>query len=277
MNCSRCSSHIPDGRLQCPKCKQVQTRVAHGGVSTLSSGTTVDESITLDKAKSADVTRIISGPWDYCFGGGLVLTSCALVGGAPGAGKSTLFLQMAGAVALKLQDEVCYIATEESINEIKARADRLKVPNQNKIRMISAMGGMPNVGAILAKHKPKGIWLDSLQGLAGESEAASLEFCRIMKQVAVNTNAPVIISSHVNKSDEIAGLMANQHVVDSIHTFFPDQDGVRIWEVEKNRHGRAFISTTYEMTETGLEVLELEADKQDRDSREYETEEDEEE
>ncbi len=169
---------------------------------------------------------------------------------------------MANAMAGKLKKEVAYIATEEALEEIKERAERLNLKNIALIGMISAMGGLPNIREILDKHNPAGIFLDSVQGLAGQSEQVAIELCTILKKVSVIRKAPVMISSHVNKSDEIAGLMALQHVVDCTSTFFPDERGIRIHEIEKNRNGAAFISTSYSMTPTGLEVLELEADKE---------------
>lgn len=262
MKCVLCGKELAPNKMQCPSCKMWNVDKLSSAPGT-SSETSGPDYITLDKVTSAKKDRILCGPWDYVFGGGIVRTSCNLIGGAPGAGKSTLFLQMADAMGGKLQKEVAYIATEEALEEIKERAERLKLKNIHLVGMISAMGGLPNVSEILEKHKPAAIFLDSVQGLAGQSEQVAIELCNIMKKVATIRKAPVMISSHVNKSDEIAGLMALQHVVDCTSTFFPDEHGIRIHEIEKNRNGRAFISTTYEMTETGLEVLELEADKAD--------------
>lgn len=259
MKCSLCGKELTPGKMQCPSCKMWNVHALENAPG--SSENRHPDYITLDKVTSAKKDRILCGPWDYVFGGGIVRTSCNLIGGAPGAGKSTLFLQMADAMAKVLQKEVAYIATEEALEEIKERAERLKLKNIHLVGMISAMGGLPNVSEILEKHKPAAIFLDSVQGLAGQSEQVAIELCNIMKKVATVRKAPVMISSHVNKSDEIAGLMALQHVVDCTSTFFPDESGVRVHEIEKNRNGKAFISTTYEMTETGLVVLELEADK----------------
>jgi DNA repair protein RadA/Sms len=268
--CSLCEAALNPNKIQCPACKYWNVTALE--YSPGSSKTKHPEYITLDKVNSSKLDRIMSGPWDYVFGGGLARTSCTIIGGAPGAGKSTLFIQMADAIANAIQKEVAYIATEESLEQIKERGERLELKNLKFIGMIPAMGGLPNVADILNHHKPAAIFLDSVQGLAGNSEAIAVELCNIMKKTAVLRNAPVIISSHVNKSDEIAGLMALQHVVDATMTFFPDETGVRILEVEKNRNGRAFISTTFKMTEKGLVVLELEADKEEEMSDDYEEE-----
>lgn len=231
-------------------------------VGITSSETSTQGVIRLSKVKTAKLDRIISGPWDYVFGGGIVRTSICLLGGKRGAGKSTLFLQMCWAMVIALKKPVAYIATEESVEQIKERADRLGIPEevQELIIMISAMGGLPDIGSILIKEDPAAVFLDSLQGLAGESEDVALQLARLMKEISVRIKAPIIMSAHVNKSDDIAGLEAVQHVVDSVMTFFPDDVGVRELMVEKNRDGKAFISTTFRMTATGLEVLELMCD-----------------
>lgn len=267
MKCKLCETELKSGLMQCHSCKFWNLNALENSPGT-TTGSSHSEYITLDKVTSAKKDRILCGPWDYVFGGGIVRTSCNLIGGAPGAGKSTLFLQIADAMAFKLQNEVAYIATEEALEEIKERAERLNLKHIHLVGMISAMGGLPNISEILDKHQPAGIFLDSVQGLAGQSEQVAIELCNILKKVAVIRKAPVMISSHVNKSDEIAGLMALQHVVDCTSTFFPDEHGIRIHEIEKNRNGAAFISTSYQMTATGLEVLELEADKEVNDDDE---------
>lgn len=264
MNCARCQAKLPEGKYQCRMCRHWNNQEI-GVVSSETSNS--GEVIRLSKVKTAKLDRIESGPWDYVFGGGMVRTSICLLGGKRGAGKSTLFLHMCAAIAKKLNRPVAYIATEESVEQIKERADRLGIPEevQELIIMISAMGGLPDIGAILIKEGPAAVFLDSLQGLAGESEDVALQLARLMKEISVRIKAPIIMSAHVNKSDDIAGLEAVQHVVDSVMTFFPDDVGIRELMVEKNRDGKAFISTTFRMTATGLEVLELMCDMENED------------
>ncbi len=259
MNCQYCNNKLPEGKYNCRKCGQWTTRDFEQTRSSEANG----DICRLSQVQAAKLSRIKSGPWDYVFGGGIVQTSCCLLGGKRGAGKSTLFLQMADAIIPVIKRPVMYIATEESKEQIKDRGDRLEIKNQHEIIMVPAMGGLPNLNEVLDKEKPGFVFLDSLQGLAGESEDVALALARLMKEVAVRLKCPVIMSAHVNKSDEIAGLEAVQHVVDSVMTFFPDEVGIRELMVEKNRDGKAFISTTFKMTERGLEVLELEVDAED--------------
>ncbi len=273
MNCERCKAPLPKDKFQCRMCRHWNNKEV-GIVSSETS--TVGDVVRLSKVKTAKLDRMISGPWDYVFGGGIVRTSICLMGGKRGAGKSTLFLQMSAAMGTK-EKPAAYIATEESLEQIKERADRLLITEleQENIIMISAMGGLPDIGSILQREMPGAVFLDSLQGLAGESEDVALQLARLMKEISVRIKAPIIMSAHVNKADDIAGLEAVQHVVDSVMTFFPDEIGVRELMVEKNRDGKAFISTTFKMTATGLEVLELMCDMEDEINDDNEEDEDE--
>lgn len=279
MNCRYCQHKLPENKYRCKACGKWNYREEENSQS---SKTTTEpaEVIRLSKVKPGVLTRIQSGPWDYVFGGGVAQTSVCLLGGKRGAGKSTLFLQMAAAIAPIIAPRpVVYMATEESKEQIKDRADRIGLTEkeQDAIAIVPAMGGLPNVNDILEKENPGFIFLDSLQGLAGESEDVALALARLMKEFAVKLKCPVVMSAHVNKSDDIAGLEAVQHVVDSVMTFFPDEAGVRELMVEKNRDGKAFIATTFKMTELGLEVLELMVDIEEEFAEDDEEESDEDE
>jgi DNA repair protein RadA/Sms len=95
------------------------------------------------------------------------------------------------------------------------------------------------------------IFLDSLHGLSGESDEVALIISRLLKRVAVKLRSPVLMAGHVNKDGDLAGLEAIRHVIDGVHMMHVEGDK-RVWEVEKNRDGRAFISSTYEMTGLGM-------------------------
>jgi DNA repair protein RadA/Sms len=235
---------MPPDKARCPSCKAWNSATDERNIG---------GAIMLSEVKPAASERIVSGPWDECWGGGLVRTSTTLIGGSPGAGKSTLLLQIADAIAGNEPQPAVYIAAEEALAEIKDRADRLKIDNQRSIRMVPAMGGGMNIAEILEATKPCLIILDSLQGFAGDDDALAIEICGIMKKFSTQYKAPSVIISHVNKEGGIAGLMTLQHAVDTLFTFFPDEeDGVRVLNVLKNRNGRAYITSEYEMTAIGL-------------------------
>ena len=247
--CSVCQTVFPGEKSQCPSCKNWNVALATKGN---------DGTVTLDKVVSAERDRLITGPWDYCWGGGIVRTSVTMLGGLPGAGKSTLLLQLAMCFCEAEPERECmYIATEEAEEEIKLRADRLEIIHQPRIRIVPAMSGMANVGESLMVHRPGFIILDSLQGMAGEDHATILELLKVLKKVSKTLKAPSIVISHVNKAGDYAGLMTYQHAVDVLLTLAPDEDdGQRELFVRKNRFGRAFINLYFDMTDTGLVVAE---------------------
>lgn len=242
MNCSQCDYKIPLGKAKCPSCGHWNNG--------LDPSCPNDESILLSEVKSAEDNRIKTGDWDYCFGGGIVRTSVTLLGGEPGAGKSTMLLQLLAAVHTHTERESMYIATEEALPEIKLRADRLGI--KSPIRMVPAMSGVANIGIILETRKPIAIILDSLQGMIGVDDNAGVELLSTLKKFATTLEAPVIVISHVNKQGDYAGLMTYQHAVDALMTLSSDEDGLRTLEVMKNRNGRAFIESNFEMTAEGL-------------------------
>ncbi len=257
--CRVCESKLPDGRHKCLDCGAWNIDdLTKQHIPT--NGEDADGTITLDKVKAEDAARLTTGPWDFCWGGGIVQTSTTLIGGSPGAGKTTLLLQiedsicesLPGFVYEKGEGQCLYIAAEQSLPEIQLTAIRLELKHKKNIRMVPAMGGYANIGEILHKRKPRFVVLDSLQGLTGDDDAAQLAVLDIVKKHAVDLKCPIVIISQVTKDGELAGLNKLQHHVDTTMSFFPEDDGVRILDVMKNRFGRAFISQAFSMTETGL-------------------------
>lgn len=243
--CSRCDYRFDASRSQCPSCKQ--WNVPEGATAAAQG----DQTVLLSEVTGDDVARYETGPWDICFGGGIVTTSTTLIGGTPGAGKSTLSLQLADAIARTTKREILYVGTEESAKEIKARADRLRLKNQPLIRVFP-MGSNADMGAVFLARKPSAIILDSLPGLTPDQDMA-VELCKRLKDYAVTLTAPVLIIDHVTKQDDFAGLMSLQHAVDTLLTLYPTHQGEkRELTTLKNRHGPANISTNLEMTPGGL-------------------------
>lgn len=282
--CRLCDAELKDGKYKCTSCgswnteETIKEKVSVNGEDT-------DGTITLDKVKAEDAARIATGPWDFCWGGGIVQTSTTLIGGSPGAGKTTLLLQiedkicgdMSETVYEKGEGQCLYIAAEQSLPEIQLTAVRLQLKYKKNIRMVPAMGGYANIGEILHKRKPKFVVLDSLQGLTGDDDSAQLAVLDIVKKHAVELKCPIVIISQVTKDGELAGLNKLQHHVDTTMSFFPEDDGIRILDVMKNRFGRAFISQAFEMTETGLVHLPDYDGPGDEDEDEDDDEEDEDE
>lgn len=267
-SCTLCGSELSKDSIKCRVCNHWNV-VANPKINSENDGT-----ITLDKVKSASIDMLDAGQYNFCFSGGIVRTSATLIGGYPGAGKTTMLLDLAGILAKQTGKESLYIAAEQDLGEIKIYADRLNIMNMQRIRMLPAMSGeVESVPDILKSRKPGAIILDSLQGFVGEDDAKSVELCKIMKNFAVELKAPAIIISHVTKGDDFAGLMTLQHTVDTLMTLNADEvTGIRTLDVIKNRFGRAYINSQYEMNEDGLSIIELEEEEEERDEDEDEDE-----
>lgn len=215
-----------------------------------------DSTVLLSEVTAETVPRIESGPWDPCFGGGLALGSVSLISGAPGGGKSTLALQMVGAVAARTNREGLYVAAEEDGKQVRDRASRLGIARPDLIRLVSAVGGFSgDLGAIMKERKPVITVVDSLPGLIGKEDNSGLgeEFAKWLKSRAIEHDMPIIIINHVNKAEDAAGTMALQHDVDTTVTLFADEHSeAREMFTVKNRFGPAHVTVRLLMTEHGI-------------------------
>lgn len=268
MVCTRCAVALPPGAGKCPNCGKWLTHHDPAGVHI----------VDLSEAKSAEEDRLLTGPWDRTFGGGIVTSSINLLGGEPGAGKSTLSLQIADSLAGLLEDDnpkevasILYIAAEENVGQIKARAERLRLKLHNRIKVAPVLGAKVNLSAILESgrvHSPELVILDSLPGLIGPNDLGqALEVCSILKGYADRYKVPAILIDHINKAGDFAGLEALQHAVDATLLFTLEKTVVgkgtvdtRRLRARKNRHGAVGAATEvhFDMTGEGLTVLDLE-------------------
>jgi len=205
--------------------------------------------------KSKDFSRIITGisEFDRVMGGGIVPGSISLIGGEPGIGKSTLILQVASAIG-----DVLYNSAEESVQQIKMRADRLGL-GQSKIILLSE----PNLEAVLAfarKNKPKLLIVDSIQTIFSdsyESTAGSLIQVRecgiILQQFAKTSGIPVIEIGHVTKEGNLAGPRILEHLVDTVLYLEGERfNDARILRGVKNRFGATNEIGIFSMQEKGM-------------------------
>jgi DNA repair protein RadA/Sms len=249
IRCIRCGEIVPKERKRCTCGLWISASVAK------------TNGILLRDVTSSEINRIQTGPWDHMFGmnwksgeKGIARTSVTLIGGSPGAGKSTLLLMIADKACVTIKRETIYLATEEPIEQIKARADRLEIENQDKIRMIPLNTGYD----FLPEPSKTGlVILDSINGLAGESLREAVSICKTLKQHVAHSGYPAIAISHINKRGDIGGLESLQHEVDCTMTFFPAEENLgeespRELIVEKNRNGQAYLKMRMLMTEKGL-------------------------
>lgn len=255
MICQRCESELPKGRYKCGSCLYWNVNAVDplSDEGRQAEGDTVVTSF--ENVESAEHSRIHIPEIDYVFGGGVVSTSVNLIGGKPGAGKSTLIVKVASSIAAVTNKPVLYIAAEESKKEIRSRIDRLKITNLKPLLHVNAMMGVPNLGSILQRYKPGGVILDSIQALAGEENLEGhITVCRVLKTFADMYECPSMVISQVTKDGDYAGLNKLQHAVDGLFMVEEEEglEDVRSVEARKNRFGKAYIRSYFLMTGNGM-------------------------
>lgn len=192
------------------------------------------------------------------LGGGIVTGSIVLIAGEPGIGKSTLFLQH-GLMMKNLR--VLYISGEESEQQIKMRADRLKQNNDNFYLLTETV--TQTIFQEIKKLKPQLVIVDSIQTLQSnliDSSAGSVsqirETAAEFQRYAKETNTPVFLIGHITKDGAIAGPKILEHMVDTVLQFEGDRHyAYRILRTLKNRFGSTAELGIYEMTGDGMRVV----------------------
>ncbi len=215
------------------------------------------KTIALDDVAITKEQRIISADAELnrVLGGGIVLGSIILVAGEPGIGKSTLFLQ--NGLALK-NHRVLYISGEESEQQIKMRAERLKIKNDDFYLLTET-----NTNTIfqeIKKLKPQVVIVDSIQTLqspyieSGSGSVSQIRECAAeFQRYAKETNTPVFLIGHITKDGSIAGPKILEHMVDAVLQFEGDRHyAYRILRTLKNRFGSTNELGIYEMTGDGM-------------------------
>ena len=197
--------------------------------------------------------------FDRVLGGGIVPGSVILVGGDPGIGKSTLMMQMASALTTHT---VLYITGEESISQIRLRADRLESPPSPNV-LILAETNLEAIQAILEKNPPDAVIVDSIQtmyrpgmesapGTVSQVREATASFVRYAKEREV----PTFLVGHVTKEGVIAGPRVVEHMVDTVLQFEGERHySYRILRAIKNRFGSTNEIGIFEMRDGGLKEV----------------------
>lgn len=215
------------------------------------------KTISLSEIISGEEKRIVTKDQELnrVLGGGIVAGSLVLIAGEPGIGKSTLFLQD----ALQLNTiTTLYISGEESEQQIKMRADRLKVHNENFYLLTET--DTSTIFKEIKRLKPQLVIVDSIQTMQSqyvESSPGSVsqirECAAEFQKFAKETHTPVFLIGHITKDGTIAGPKILEHMVDTVLQFEGDRNyAYRILRTLKNRFGSTAELGIYEMTGDGM-------------------------
>jgi DNA repair protein RadA/Sms len=265
--CSNCGYESAKWLGKCPSCATWNTFVEEviskpsvkkeNGWDDYHEETKSIRTIALHTIKSSEQVRMITSDAELnrVLGGGIVPGSIVLIAGEPGIGKSTLFLQN----GLQLQDKtVLYISGEESEQQIKMRADRLNIKNDNFYLLTETL--TQTIFQEIKKLKPHLVIVDSIQtiqspyidsspGSISQIRESASEFQRFAKE----TNTPVFLIGHITKDGSIAGPKILEHMVDTVLQFEGDRHyAYRILRTIKNRFGSTSELGIYEMTGAGM-------------------------
>ncbi len=195
--------------------------------------------------------------WDTVLGGGILPGSFIILTGDPGIGKSTLLLQVANALATK--HKIIYFSSEESLEQVKGRAQRLSVANDNLL--FSDEACLETIVATAQQEKPDLLIVDSIQnchisfqshaipGTIAQLREAAFHLMRLAKE----QNIAVLITGHITKEGEMAGPKVLEHMVDAVfYLQAEDRWHTRILRSVKNRFGTINEVGFFEMQEQGL-------------------------
>lgn len=267
--CSNCGYESAKWIGKCPACSEWNTFVEE----IIDKGTDKEENwnayhsekrvaktIALNEIVTKEERRINSNDTELnrVLGGGIVPGSIVLVAGEPGIGKSTLFLQIG---LMMNQLSVLYISGEESEQQIKMRADRLKISNENFYLLTET--STQTIFQEIKKLKPQMVIVDSVQTLQSnliDSSAGSVSQIREcageFQRFAKETGTPVFLIGHITKDGAIAGPKVLEHLVDTVLQFEGDRHyAYRILRTQKNRFGSTSELGIYEMTGEGMRIV----------------------
>lgn len=265
--CQNCGYESSKWMGQCPACHEwnsfVEEPVIKSSHATGQSVRRVDRPpVSIDEIKGDKEERFTTDieEFDRVLGGGIVPGSLTLVGGDPGIGKSTLLLQ----VCKQLSDagrEVLYISGEESLSQIKMRADRIGT-FQKQFRLLTEIN-LDIIAQTVKKEKPDVVVIDSIQTMFNEQVNAApgsvsqvRESTAVLLQLAKGENIAILIVGHVTKEGTVAGPRVLEHMVDTVLYFEGDkQDIYRILRGVKNRFGSTNEIGVFEMEEGGLREI----------------------
>ena len=265
--CQNCGHETPKWLGKCPSCGEWNTFVEEiiekniPSVVAFSSSTRNAKPQAIHTIENQEHVRIFlkDAELNRVLGGGLVPGSLILFGGEPGIGKSTLLLQMA---VDEDQLNVLYVSGEESEQQIKMRAERIGLTNQQCYILTET--NIQNIFLQAEETQPQLLIIDSIQTLYStqiESSPGSISQVREctaqLLRYAKQTGVPVFLIGHITKEGSLAGPKVLEHMVDAVLQFEGDRNHVyRLLRSIKNRFGSTNELGIYEMLGTGLRQVE---------------------
>lgn len=266
--CQECGYESAKWMGQCPGCKAWNTFVEetvsakkNPSGNLKASEKRQDPVILKDISLSEDERQTTQiGELDRVLGGGIVPGSLVLVGGDPGIGKSTLLLQVCRNLA-ENQVAVLYISGEESLRQIKLRANRIGDFN-DKMQLLCETN-LEVIREVIERKKPDVVVIDSIQTMFHEDVSSApgsvsqvRESTNILMQIAKGMGISVFIVGHVTKEGNVAGPRVLEHMVDTVLYFEGDRHAsYRVLRAVKNRFGSTNEIGVFEMCNTGLEEV----------------------
>ncbi|PKM95665.1 MAG: DNA repair protein RadA [Firmicutes bacterium HGW-Firmicutes-1] len=265
--CQECGYESPKWMGQCPGCSQWNTLVEElklkKPVSNFTNSSidihTDQKPRSLSNIDTEDDNRLKTNiqEFDRVLGGGIVDGSLTLVGGDPGIGKSTILLQMCQSLS-EQGTKILYISGEESLKQIKMRADRLDVKGSNV--MLYAQTSLQIIETVIGNEKPNVVIVDSIQTMFSEDVTSApgsvsqvREVTSRLLRIAKGLNVSIFIVGHVTKDGSIAGPRVLEHMVDTVLYFEGERSvSYRILRAVKNRYGSTDEIGVFEMRDKGL-------------------------
>ena len=261
--CQNCGYESAKWMGQCPGCREWNTLVEEPMAERTSKKAAGRknhvEPVQLSRIQTETEERLHTniGELDRVLGGGIVQGSMTLVGGDPGIGKSTLLLQVCRKIA-EQEKKVLYISGEESLAQIKLRAQR--IGSFNEYMLLLCETNLADIRSAVEQQKPDVLIIDSIQTMYDEEVSSApgsvsqvRESTAALMQIAKGMGVSVFIVGHVTKDGNVAGPRVLEHMVDTVLYFEGDRHAsYRILRSVKNRFGSTNEIGVFEMCQTGL-------------------------
>ena len=265
--CQNCGHEESKWLGQCPVCRQWNTFVEEKVTVAKTGGQTKSlkeaEVVALSSVQTDREERVCTGigELDRVLGGGIVPGSLVLVGGDPGIGKSTLLLQVCQRLTERKQ-KLLYISGEESLKQIKLRADRMGTFTDDLLLLCET--NIETIRSVIEKERPSLVVIDSIQTMYSEEVSSApgsvsqvREATNIFMQIAKGMGISIFIVGHVTKKGTVAGPRVLEHMVDTVLYFEGDRHAsYRILRGVKNRFGSTNEIGVFEMRQDGLREVE---------------------